>query len=209
MAIRTAIALWIPSRRISPGQLAPTVAAELPALVQQRVPVVVHRLVKPEVTFVRADLDLLSGFHPYATRPNLLDPVAAKLARLLRVPIFNLFAMAGSAELLRVAAFSDTGAPLWVETQESAEPFERLVGALTLPKRKYFSLVAKDLLEPRGRGWKRVGEVRSFHPDPGDLPPELLQTGDYELFDPLPAAPAPAKAKAKRKKAAARKLKRR
>src|SRR5947199_4533655 len=113
MAISTAVALWIPRGRVSPGQLAPTVAAGLPALVQQRQPVFVHSLAKPQATLVLANLDALGEFHPYATRPNLMDPLASALAKLLGIRVFSLFAMAGSVACLRVAAFTEAGAPGW------------------------------------------------------------------------------------------------
>src|SRR4051812_21959851 len=122
MGIHTSAALWIPRGLVSPGQLAPTVAAGLPALVQQRVPVVVHRLTKPEATFVFTSLDGLGDFHPYATRPNLMDPLASALAKMLGIRVFSLFAMAGSVDCLRVAEFDELGAPLWADMLESEEP---------------------------------------------------------------------------------------
>ena len=197
MAIRTAIGLWIPRSLVAPSQLASTVGAGLPALVVQRVPVVVHRLLKPEATFVTAHLDALGEFHPYLTQPNLMDPLAAALAKILEVRVFSLFAMAGAVDFLRIGSFYDTGAPLWAEMDDSGEPLVRMSRELALPRRKYFALDVKALFEPRGGGWKKVGEVKPFVPDPGDLPPELLQTGDYELFDPLPKTLAKKKPKKK------------
>lgn len=198
MAISTAIALWIPKALVSPSQLASTVAAGLPVLVLQRIPVVVHRLAKPEATFVTASLDPLGEFHPYTTRPTLMDPLAAALAKMFELPVFSIFAMAGPVQCLRIAAFSETGKPVWAQMDESAEPFIRMSRELALPNRKFFALDVKSLLATRGRGWKSVGEVKAFRPDPADLPPELLQTDDYELFDPLPKASPKKKPTAKR-----------
>src|SRR5438132_848041 len=93
-----------------------------------------------------------------------------------------------------------TAIGLWIpRARISPGQLAPIVGA-GLPARRYFTVSGRKPLEPRGRGWRLAGEVRVFHVDPGDAPPELLQTGDYEVFDALPPAPARPKRKPTKKK---------